>query len=409
MKNRMKALLKKNKLLFRIGAGLYYGMLRIGYFFYRLFYPMNPKAVLFISFMGESYSDNPRALYEYMKERPECASFCFYWVFKAPQRYVNNEELKGATLIRYGSSAYYKACAAAKYWVSNARMRNELIKRKGQIYLQTWHGTPFKRLGYDINVKEFRDIGGDRENLLRNYRTDAKRYDYMLSASDFYSEKIGSAFGLHRIGKQGIFLEYGYPRNDVLYEENQDRLKQIKKELNLDDGRKIILYAPTFRERELGENGYEYRLRMDLERLKREFADEYVFLFRLHYYVSQSLDLSDYKGFLYDMSSYDDISRLYLISDALITDYSSVFFDYAVLKRPILFYMYDLEQYHTFMHDFYLSLEELPGEIAYNEEELIAGIRRLADCGTDFESFNRRFNPYPYGASARTVEKLLSL
>lgn len=409
MRKRLKALIRKNLILYSLSSFIYYQVLKLIYFFYKIMNPMKEKAVLFISFMGEQYSDNPRALYEYMLSKKEYSGFSYYWVFKEPAKFKLYEKLKGAKLVRYGSGAYYKACASSKYWISNARMKNELSKKKGQIYLQTWHGTPLKKLGYDIEVENFKDIGGDLKNLIKNYSLDAKRYDYMLSVSKFYSEHIGSAFGLDRIGKRDIFLEYGYPRNDLLFQYDEGLRASVREELGLNGKRKVILYAPTFREADIGASGYEHCLKPDLKRFKKELGGEYQILLRLHYYISKSLDLSDLEGFVYDVSSYADISYLYLISDMLITDYSSVFFDYANLKRPIIFYMYDLKEYNRFMHDFYLGLEELPGPIVYDEDGLLEAIKEADRINYDFEGFNQRFNPHREAASGKVIETVIRL
>ena len=140
-----------------------------------------------------------------------------------------------------------------------------------------------------------------------------------------------------------------------------------------------MLYAPTFRDNQHDGSGYTYDTHLDFDRLREEFGDEYVILFRAHYFVANQFDFSRYEGFVYDVSALDDITPLYLISDLLITDYSSVFFDYANLKRPVLFYMYDLEQYANDIRGFYFSLDELPGPILKTEDELVDAIRRVEE------------------------------
>lgn len=113
---------------------------------------------------------------------------------------------------------------------------------------------------------------------------------------------------------------------------------------------------------------------MDLHKFQKELGDEYIILMRLHYFISNSIDITEFENFAYDVSSHDDVNELYLISDILITDYSSVFFDYANLKRPIIFYMYDLKEYQNEIRDFYIDLDELPGPIVTEQEELIREI-----------------------------------
>src|SRR5699024_1230145 len=149
-------------------------------------------------------------------------------------------------------------------------------------------------------------------------------------------------------------------RNDILYNKNNDRdINHLKSKMNLPLDKKIILYAPTWRDNEFyGKGKYKFNLKLDLERLRREVGNEYIVILRIHYLVATHIDISNFEGFAYDMSFYSDIGELYLISDLLITDYSSVFFDYANLKRPILFYTYDIDVYRDTLRGFYIDMEK---------------------------------------------------
>ena len=145
--------------------------------------------------------------------------------------------------------------------------------------------------------------------------------------------------------------------------------------------------------------------------LKKKFQDEYVILFSPHYFVAKSVDVSQYKGFVIDVTDNDDINDMYIISDIIMTDYSSVFFDFANLKRPMLFYMYDLDIYKGKLRDFYLDLNELPGPIAQTQEELE---KNLANIDKEFQKnqkkyakFNAKFNYLDDGnASERVIKKI---
>ena len=130
-------------------------------------------------------------------------------------------------------------------------------------------------------------------------------------------------------------------------------------------------------------------------------------LFRAHYLVANSFDFDRYKGFVIDASSYPDINDLYIASDILVTDYSSVFFDFSILGKPVIFYMYDLEHYANEMRGFYLSLDELPGPIVRDEDALIDEIRRTDGWTADnkYLEFKKRFNPYEDGNSSKRVLK----
>ena len=152
-----------------------------------------------------------------------------------------------------------------------------------------------------------------------------------------------------------------------------------------------------------------YDTHLDFDKLRYELGQDYIILFRAHYFVANQFNFEKYNGFVYDMSRLDDINELYLISDLLITDYSSVFFDYANLERPILFYMYDLEEYANEIRGFYFDLNILPGPIVKDEDNLILEIKRLENWEKDekYNSFNKRFNYLDDGRASRRVSEYI--
>ena len=175
----------------------------------------------------------------------------------------------------------------------------------------------------------------------------------------------------------------------------------------------VSLYAPTWRDDQFYEAGqYGFELDLDVNRLQEEFGDEYVLLLRLHYFIVDQLDLSKYGDFTVDGSSYDDITDLYLISDMLITDYSSVFFDYANLKRPVLYYTYDLDKYRDVLRGFYLDMEkDLPGPLLLTNDEVVDAIKNIDKIKEQYkdryEEFYNRFCCVDDGhAAQRVVEKV---
>ena len=192
-------------------------------------------------------------------------------------------------------------------------------------------------------------------------------------------------------------MEVGYPRNDDLFRYTEEKCENIKKELGIPADKKVILYAPTWRQSQhtAGE-GFTYSLGIDFDKMKTRLGDKAVILFRTHYFISNSFDFSKYGGFIKDVSSYDEINDLYLISDLLITDYSSVFFDYANLERPILFYMYDYEAYREEMKDFYFGIGLLPGPVE-EERDISEDVERLLEgfaVDDTYRRFNEIFNPH---------------
>ena len=188
-------------------------------------------------------------------------------------------------------------------------------------------------------------------------------------------------------------------------------VQKIKKKLGIEnDNRKIILYAPTYRSNQHdAEIGYTYKEEIDFEQLKEKIGKDYIILFRAHYFVANNFDFEKYKGFVFDVSKADDINELYIISDLLITDYSSVFFDYANLKRPIIFYMYDLEHYRDKSNGFYIDLDELPGKIVTTQSKLEEEIQKIDQnniYNEKYKEFNNKYNYLDDGhATERVVKK----
>ena len=313
---------------------------------------LDDRLVYFRTFSGRGYSDSPKAMYEYMLTAPEYKDFRFVWCFKEPEKYSFLLKNPRTSIVKFRTRADNKALRKAKYWITNYRMLNHQYPRKGQIYLQCWHGTPLKRLGYDILESD--NAMNSLKEIREKYRTDAEKFAYILSPSPFATDKFATAWNLNATGQRHKLIEEGYPRNDRLITYRPEERDEIRKTLGV-EGKKVILYAPTWRDNQhTSGQGYTYKTEVDFDRLQRELGDEFVILFRAHYLVANSFDFKRYEGFVHDVSDYPDINDLYIAADLLVTDYSSVFFDYSNLKRPVIFYMYDLEHYANGMRGFYL-------------------------------------------------------
>ncbi len=227
-----------------------------------------------------------------------------------------------------------------------------------------------KRLGLDIKDVVMPDT--DTERYRHNFTQEANRWDYLLSPNAYSSKIFQSAFGY-----QGKILETGYPRNDCLIDPiaQVETPDQIRKKLGILTQQKVILYAPTWRDNEFFKKGsYRFRNHFPFDEMLEQDS-EVVVLLRTHYLVGESIDLSAYNHRVIDCSHYTDIRDLYLIADLLITDYSSVMFDYAFLNRPMIFYMYDYDTYKHDIRGFYFNPEkELPGPIVKTPAQLKAAI-----------------------------------
>ena len=401
-------LAKKNVFIRKILRKTKYLLEIVRYTYYYLFYKVDDKTIFFESFGGTSASCSPKAIYNYLIENKDYKDYKFIWAFKNPKKDHLIKKNKNLTIVKSKSKDYYKYLSKSKYWIVNSLLDLSVIKKKNQIYVQCWHGTPLKKLRCDITVTG--SVLNTKEEVIKRNNLDVAKIDYFISPSKYSTEKFTSAFNLKNLNKENIIIEKGYPRNDKLINYTQNDINDIKEKLNIKTNKKIILYAPTFRDDEHKSGlGYTYKLNIDFDKLKKELGKDYVILFRAHYFIANSFDFNKYKDFVYNVSDYDDINDLYIISDLLITDYSSVFFDYAILKRPILFYMYDYKNYKTKLRDFYLDLKELPGPIIEKQEDLIKNIKQIDKVFNKYkeyyQTFNKKFNPYEDGKSSIRVAK----
>lgn len=363
------------------------------------------KVILFSTFDGRSYGDSPKAIYEYMLSDERFEDYTFVWAFRNPKSFTFILDNPNTKIVTVNTRDYEVACATAKYWMYNYRMSDHIYPKDDQVYIQLWHGTPLKRLGYDINISD--NAMNSKSEIREKYRVDAEKFKYILAPSRFAAEKFITAWNLEEAGRVDTVLELGYPRNDFLTNYTQQDVDSIVENLNLPKDKKYILYAPTWRDNQHQAGiGYTYKTEVDFDKLRNDLGDEYIILFRAHYLVANSFDFDRYSGFVYNVSKVNDINHLYVISDLLVTDYSSVFFDYGNLKRPEIFYMYDLDAYGSEIRGFYIDLEELPGPIVKTEDELVKAIRKAdTDRSYDekYEAFNAKFNYLDDGSAAKRV------
>lgn len=360
--------------------------------------PVKNDLIIFESFLGKQYSCNPRAIYEYLKENhPE---YTMYW--SADKRYLDNFTDKDILYAERFSLKWLFLMARARYWVSNSRLPLWIPKPSHTTYLQTWHGTPLKRLAADMD--EVHMPGTDTERYKVNFLKESSKWDYLISPNKYSTDIFRSAFGFRK-----EMVESGYPRNDYLYNNNnEETIAKLKKDYHLPLDKKILLYAPTWRDDQFyGKGQYKFELQLNLDRLREELGNEYIINLRMHYLVAENFDLTPYKGFAYDFSHHEDIRELYLISDMLVTDYSSVFFDYGNLRRPMIFYVYDIENYRDKLRGFYFDFEEkAPGPLARTTEEVIHYIKNITPdsyLNEQYEEFYRKFCYLESGESSKRV------
>ena len=345
--------------------------------------PINKKRVMFESFLGRNVSGNPKYLYEQMIKDGLDNKYDLIWILNNIDEPINGSGKK----VKRKTLKYYYYMATSKYWIFNCRQADEIIKRKENIYLQTWHGTPLKKLAMDmdnVNMAGQTDINEYKEKFYNNSR----RWDYLLIQNDYSREIFKKAFAFNKT------ILNVYPANDILYtENNKESIDKIKDKLNIPKNKKIILYAPTWRDDNFYKKGhYRMNIELDLDKMQKELGNEYIILLRMHYLITNNINIEKYKGFVYDYSQGYDIQELYLVSDILITDYSSVMFDYSNLNRPIIFFTYDIEQYRDALRGFYFDFEEeAPGPLVVDTEGVIECLKSIDDINKQYKNKKEKF------------------
>ena len=368
-------------------------------------YVLKPKdnIILFESSNGRNYTGNPRYVYEEILKQGLDKEFKSVWVFMDP----NSQELPGNAIKVKKSHfkfLYYSIVSTA--WIFDSRHLYYLKKSKGTKYIQTWHGTPLKKLGLDmdyVNMSGNQDI----EQYHEEFRQNSAVWQYLISQNSYSTEIFRRCFAF-----DGEMLEIGYPRNDILINDNnQENIDSIKSKFNVPKDKKVILYAPTWRDNEFYNSGeYKFATQMDFDAMKEALSDDYVLIVKYHYLVKDDVDWKQYDNFVIECDADWDIQELYLISDILITDYSSVMFDYAILRRPMIFFTYDLEFYKNSLRDFYFDMfEEVPGPIVEDTKSLIDEIRDLDNSeyelkyGEKYDKFQNKYNEFDKGIACKTI------
>lgn len=337
---------------------------------------VNPKRIIFSSFYGRQYSGDPKILYEVL-HRIKNDDYEYIWVLNSTD---NTNLLSNTKTVSRYSLKHLFYLATSKYRIDNCQESKYLKPRKDTIYLQTWHGTPLKKIAQDIEDSSFDEVKKDWEK-------DSSYWTYLLSSSTQVSKLLSKAF---LIDEEKI-ITLGYPRNDMLMNVSEEIKNKIFKKVGISTNKKVILYAPTFRD---DEKDY-FSIKLNLHNFISSLSDEYILLIRMHTNIkNKSVENFDKKN-IYDVSLYDDIQELYAISDILVTDYSSVFFDYSLLQKPIIFYAYDLDKYKNVLRGFYFDYESLPGVIVKSEVELYTCIKNIENYNYDkLIDFNHKFNEF---------------
>ncbi len=361
------------------------------------------EAILLVSFEGKQCGDNPRGIADELRRRGDRREQVWAvadWSVPVPP---------GAGSVLIGTAAYYAALGRSRHLIVNDHMPRPYRKRRGQRHVQTWHGTPLKRLGYDMLTPG--SAAGHR--YLDFMAGDVAQWDLLLSPNPFSTPIMRHAFGF-----DGQIRETGYPRNDRLVAPGEGadaRQAQIRRRLGVPDGKRVAMYVPTWRDDKHDAAGrYLLDFRLDTVAAANRLGADYVLLIRGHHLMAGGLPPARNDSFAVDVTGYPDINDLLLVTDVLITDYSSVMFDFAPTGRPMLFFTYDLEQYRDQLRGFYFDFEaSAPGPLLAGSDEVVAALADLdgvaARYGAARAAFAERFCPLDDGkAAARACDLIFS-
>lgn len=356
MKKTIKAFLKSNRIAYLV---YYY----LGSAFIKLiclFVKTNNKQILFLSYGGKKYDDSPKYLYEELKTKKEFEDYTMIWAFEEPHKFdfIKNK-------VKVDSLKYFITASKSRFWITNSSITRGLkFQKKSNINLIFSHGiTALKKCGVDIQQKE------------KTYRL-----NFIENFSNIFVEGINEEKIVARSWQQDInkIINLGLPRNDNLVKTNPKEINLIKEKLNLNNKKKIILYAPTFREL-TRDNYYKnyLELPLNLKEWKKQLFDKYQMIITSHYEVTKFNKTIINDDFIIDCSEYSNINELLKISDILITDYSNILFDYSVFERPIFCYGYDYKEFEK-SRGFYQNLNELFLDgVIQTESKLISAIKNI--------------------------------
>jgi CDP-glycerol glycerophosphotransferase len=339
--------------------------------------PLDPNLAVFAAYWYRGYSCNPRAIYERLRElRPEVHGV---WL-------VNTQGAQtipdGVDYAMSGTREYYDLIARASWFVNNVNFPNNVVKREGTVHVMTHHGTPLKRMGLDVQKP------AGAAGLLRR----CARWDFSVSQNAFTTPIWERVYPTRYES-----LETGYPRNDVLANARPEEAERIRAELGIEPGQRAVLYTPTHREYQ-----EEYVPLLDPARVAGALGDGWVFLARAHYFYGD-VDLARGGGRVIDVSGHPSIEELCQAADVLVTDYSSIMFDYAVLDRPIVIYAPDWEEYREKRGTTFDLTAEPPGLVARSEPQLVEALRAGDEASALRAAFRARFCYLDDGRAAERV------
>ncbi|HHW37921.1 MAG TPA: glycerophosphotransferase [Bacillales bacterium] len=337
-------------------------------------FPIKKNKLFLFSYYGSQYGCNPKYITEYILENYPKGQFDLVWAFNDLK---SKKHLTGFRKVKTMSLKYFYELCTSKVIITNFRTTDLFIKRKDQYYIQTWHSS--------LRLKQIEEDAMDAlpYHYVEMAKKDSLKCDLLLSGCKYSSEIFKRAFWY-----DGEILESGTPRNDELFQNRLVEKYEILERVNIPRNRKIVLYAPTFR-KDNSLEVYDLDYSKVLEKLRERFGGTWTFLVKLHPHLMSQSNQLIYGDNVLDVTSYDDIQELLSISDVLISDYSSLMFDFSITERPCFLYVPDFIDYVKQDRKLYFDIAELPFINVASNHELLNKIE-----GFNFEEYSHNLSAF---------------
>ena len=354
------------------------------------FSKVQENKILFINFNGLGYGDNPKAVCEYLRKNNP--NLDLVWLSNTLEGYP-----EGVRVVKYGSFRSFYEQATSKVWLYNTRAFARINKKEGQKFIQLWHGPAgFKHVESAANMSE---------DYVKQAKYDSSVTDIMISDSALQTQEFKKFFWYN-----GPIEELGMPRNDVLYSlrDNQHYKDKIRKSLSINLEDKVVLYAPTFRD----DGNLDY-LNLDFEKLvcslETGFGESVTLLIRLHPNAIHNSEKINFSKKIKNASFYSDMQELLIVSDVLISDYSSAITDFILLEKPYIRYANDLKEYleKRGLTQLYF---DLPDKLIESKDELYEYVSSILDNFSKSEIKklrNEKIRPVFHGDSSQKVGEIV--
>ena len=355
--------------------------------FIGLFIKTDEKMMLFSSFGGRKYNDSPKVIFERMLSDDRFVGYKYFWAFENPDDF----HIQGATCIKIDTWQYFKIALKSKVWITSVNIERGLkFKKKKTVYINTWHGAGTKKIGNACSARKDYDFSN---------------VNVMLVQSNFEKEIFVRDFNCNC---DSIYM-IGFPRNDELFHIDGDKRREVKARLGIAEDKKVILYAPTWRDSNNGGLSYEFVSPIHIEKWKSRLHGDYVFLFRMHAFTTR-FDMT-FDDVARDVSSYENLNHILAAADVVITDYSTIVYDCAIADKPFICFGFDYDRYRQ-ERGFYFDLNtEYPGGVIKDEDEVIDRVVSVIS-GADrnlYSDFRKKYIEAGGNATNTVIDRIYEL